>query len=75
MKFVGPWTVHGLLFTENWSKVAATVHVPYMNSSRKWGENVWKKKKKRENADTETQQTQSKHTLGFLFLIFINLRF
>ena len=48
-----------VLFTENWSKVAATVHVPYMNSSRKWGENAWKK----ENAETETQQTQSKHTL------------
>ena len=28
------------LFTENWSKVVATVHVPYMNSSRLWGENA-----------------------------------
>ena len=54
-----------VLFTEIWSKVAATVHVPYMNSSRKWGENVWKKekeKKKKGKRRTETQQTQSKHT-------------
>ena len=29
-----------VLFTKNWSKVAATVHVPYMNSSRKWGDNA-----------------------------------
>ena len=36
-----------ILFTENWSNVAATVHVPYMNSSRKWGENAWNKKKKK----------------------------
>ena len=34
------------LFTENWSKVAATVHVPYMNSSCLWGK-TWKKKKKK----------------------------
>ena len=54
-----------ILFTENWSNVAATVHVPYMNSSRKWGENAWKKKKKKkkENAETETQQTPTQtHT-------------
>ena len=36
-----------VLFMENWSNVAATVHVPYMNSNRKWRENAWKKKKKR----------------------------
>ena len=36
-----------VLFTENWSKVTATVHVPYINSSRKWEENAWKKKKKK----------------------------
>ena len=52
---------------KNWSKIAATVHVPYMNSSRKWGENAWKKKKEKEKKKkgkrrTETQQTQSKHT-------------
>ena len=35
------------LFTENWSKIAATVHVPYMNSNRLWGDNAWKKKKKK----------------------------
>ena len=29
-----------VLFTENWSKVAAIVYVPYMNSSHKWGENA-----------------------------------
>ena len=32
---------------------AATVHVPYMNSSRKW-EQTREKKKKKENAATET---------------------
>ena len=35
------------LFTENWSKVAVTVHVPYINSSCKWGENACKKKEKK----------------------------
>ena len=28
------------LFTEDWSKIAVTVHVPYMNSNRLWGENA-----------------------------------
>ena len=60
-----------VLFTENWSNVAATVHVPYMNSSRKWEENAWKKKKekkkkekkKEKNAATETQETRTQtHT-------------
>ena len=53
-----------ILFTENWSNVVATVHVPYMNSSRKWGENAWnkKKKKKKENAETETQETANPNT-------------
>ena len=36
-----------VLFTENWSNVAATVHVPYMNSSRKWKKKREKKKKKK----------------------------
>ena len=45
-----------VLFTEIWSKVAATVYIPYMNSNRKWGENAWKKKKKGKRR-TETQQT------------------
>ena len=43
-----------VLFMKNWLKVAATVHIPYMNSSRKWGENAWKKKKgktQKQNAD------------------------
>ena len=39
------------LFTEDQSKVAATVHVPYINSAACWGKGVKKKKKKiRENA-------------------------
>ena len=36
-----------VLFTEDRSKVAATVHVPYMNSAACWGKGVKKKKKKR----------------------------
>ena len=56
-----------ILFTENWSNVAATVHVPYMNSCRKWGENAWKKKRKKkkekENAAAETQEMRTQtHT-------------
>ena len=47
------------VFTEKWSKVAATVHVPYMNSSRLWGENAWKKKggggKRRSKTQTPIQ--------------------
>ena len=58
-----------ILFTENWSNVAATVHVPYMNSSRKWGENTWKKKKKMKKRKRKTQQLkrrkrEPKHTLN-----------
>ena len=37
------------LFTEDQSKVAATVHVPYINSAACWGKGM-KKKKKSENA-------------------------
>ena len=50
-----------VLFTENWSNVAATVHVPYMNSSRKWEktrEKKEKKKKKGKRSKLETQETQ-----------------
>ena len=36
------------LFTEDRSKVAATVHVPYMNSTVCWGKRREKKKKKKE---------------------------
>ena len=52
---------------ESGSKIAATVHVPYMNSSRLWGrKRVTKKKKKGENVETETQRSkrQPKHTLN-----------
>ena len=52
------------LFTENWSKVAATVYVPYMNNSREWGENAWKKKKKkRKTQKLKRSKRQPKHTL------------
>ena len=37
------------LFTEDQSKVAATVHVSYINSAACWGKGM-KKKKKSENA-------------------------
>ena len=42
------------LFTENWSKVTATVRVPYMNSSHLWGENTWKKKKGKRRSKMQT---------------------
>ena len=32
-----------------------TIHVPYMNSSRLWGENAWGKKKKRKGGRSKTQ--------------------
>ena len=35
------------MFTEDRSKVAATVHVPYMNSIACWGKRREKKKKKK----------------------------
>ena len=58
------------LFTENWSKVVATVHVPYMNTSCLWGKTCKKEKKKEENAET---QRLSKHylsrVLGFAHLL------
>ena len=50
------------LFTENWLKVAATVYVPYMNSSRKWGENAWKKKK-RKKEKRKTQNWNATNTI------------
>ena len=40
-----------VLFMEDRSKVAATVHVPYINSITCWGKGV-KKKKKRKNVET-----------------------
>ena len=49
------------LFTKNWSKVAVTVHVPYMNSSRLWGKTHEKKKKKGKNIG---MQRLSKHYLS-----------
>ena len=42
------------LFTKK-SKVAVTVHVPYMNSNCLWGENAWKKKKKEGKRRNKTQ--------------------
>ena len=50
-----------VLFTENWSNVAATVHVPYMNSSRKWEKTREKKKKKKKR---KTQQTGNAGNAG-----------
>ena len=41
------------LFTENWSKVPATVHVPYMNSNRLWG----KTREKKGGGNAETQRS------------------
>ena len=53
-----------ILFTENWSNVAATVHVPYMNSSRKWEKTREKKKKKKEKKKRKTQQTGNAGNAG-----------
>ena len=47
------------LFTKDWSKIAVTIYVPYMNSAACWGKGVKRKKKKRENAANATWiQTQ-----------------
>ena len=47
------------LFTEDRSKVTATVHIPYINSTACWGKGVKKKKKKkRKRRKLKTQQTQ-----------------
>ena len=59
------------LFKENWSKVAATVHVPYMNSSCLWGGKRMKKKKKKKRRKRRnwnaTQQTPTQtHTISVL---------
>ena len=45
------------LFTEDQSKVAATVHLSYINSAACWGKGM-KKKKKRKRRKLKTQQTQ-----------------
>ena len=42
---------------EDRSKVAATVHVPYINSTTCWGKGVKKKKKKGKTYKIKTQQT------------------
>ena len=42
------------LFMEDRSKVAATVHVPYMNSAAFWGKGVKKKKEKKKEKTQET---------------------
>ena len=65
-----------VLFTENWSNVAATVHVPYMNSSRKWEENAWKKKKRKKKKRKKEREKRSNWNAGNAnpntHLIFIN---
>ena len=38
------------LFTKDWSKIAVTVYVPYMNSAACWGKGVKKKKKNRKRS-------------------------
>ena len=55
-----------VLFTENWSNVAATVHVPYMNSSHKWEKmrEKKKKKKKRKTQQLKRRKREPKHTLS-----------
>ena len=56
MKFMAREQCMNALFTEDRSKVAVTVHVPYMNSTTCWGKRRGKKKKKkekkRENVET-----------------------
>ena len=55
------------LFTEDRSKVAATVHVPYMNSAACWGK-AWKKKKKHRKLKTQQTQRGSKLSLGVVWI-------
>ena len=45
------------LFTEDRSKVAVTVHIPYMNSTACRGKHVKKKKKKKKRRKLKAQQT------------------
>ena len=65
------------LFTKNWSKVAATVHVPYMNSSHLWGENAWKKKKKKGKTQKQNADANPNITLvcGKMSTIFFEFYF
>ena len=56
------------LFTKDWSKVAATVHVQYMNSNRLWGKPRAKKKKKKKGETTETKRSK-RNTVSKLSLI------
>ena len=46
-----------VLFMEDRSKVAATVHVPYINSTTCWEKGVKKKKEKRKTQKLKTRQT------------------
>ena len=47
------------------SKVAVTVHVPYMNSNCLWGENAWKKKKKR--GETQKQNADANPNITYIW--------
>ena len=69
------------LFMEDRSKVAATVHVPYMNSSACWGKRREKKKKKKgKTQKLKTQQkciqTMPKYRFSFtyFFLMLQNIK-
>ena len=53
------------LFIENWSKIAATVHVPYMNSNRLWGEQRVKKKKRK--GKTQKQNANANPNITYIY--------
>ena len=71
------------LFTKDRSKVTATVHVPYMNSTACWGKRREKKRKRKRkrskrnvdpNSAYDTEQTYSHKDLFSFFLFLRNLR-
>ena len=49
------------LFMKNWSNVAATVHVQYMNSSRLWGGKRVKKKKKKGGGEMQKRNAAKRN--------------
>ena len=62
------------LFTEDWSKVAATVHIPYMNSTACRGKHMKKKKKKKNagNLKHSKRYVDPNSALEPKYLIFFN---
>ena len=65
MKFVGPWTVHNVLFETGKSTFAVTVHWTVTAFCQNAKEKK-KKKKKKEKRKTQTQNAVSKQRLNVI---------